>query len=253
MREKRKWERLLALVLAVVLIFSSVPESALAATFGLIQRETEAVMEPVTETEAVTEAGSETGTEAEPESEMESKSGEETESESMEPESGSETESEIMEPESGSGTAAETDPQPETETEVQIVTAEQDMDGAVLEVSYPEDAFEEEVALKAEAVAEDDGQYDAMKKALDELQEKNESFAYDELILFDIAFVNADGEKAEPSKEVSVSLKLDAEKIPENVESAALAHLPDNGVGGGRTCGERAVQRGFHGGHIPEH
>ena len=168
MRRKRKWERLLAAILTVALIFGSLPTSALAAGSGLTvgyvseneetDEQTETETSSGVETEAETEADSESETDTETEVDSELETDTETEADS-ELETGTETEAEsetVTEAESEEETGIElvTEAGSELETDAETEAESESETGTESETENMTEETDSEFILEDQGISE---------------------------------------------------------------------------------------------------
>ena len=103
---------------------------------------------------------------------------------------------------------------------------EKELDNVTVTAETKAGAFSVPVELQVKPLARTSDEYKEADEALAE-----EGYAYDGMLAFDIGFIDADGNPVEPDGDVSVSLKLKTGGIvPENAESALVAHITEDGV-----------------------
>ena len=103
---------------------------------------------------------------------------------------------------------------------------EKELDNVTVTAETKAGAFSVPVELQVKPLARTSDEYKEADEALAE-----EGYAYDGMLAFDIGFIDADGNPVEPDGDVSVSLKLKTGGIvPEDAESALVAHITDGGV-----------------------
>lgn len=116
---------------------------------------------------------------------------------------------------------------PEEPKEAEQITQEMVADGATITVNYPADAFAEKVTAVATRITaqNDKAAYEATAEAL----EQKEEVTFDGFAAFDITFFNAAGSVVEPveGKNVSVSIVLKEDVVPENAQALSVVHVDD--------------------------
>lgn len=207
------------------------------AVAGIGIEETE-VVEVQSETEAVTEASSETELETEVSTEAESETELETETETevsteVETETETETETEVStevetetETETEVETETETEIETETETEVTANVLTMSAGKYTVTVSYGADAgLPENVTLRVTVLGAESQEYQEALQAVIE-EKKSTDAAFDETTLgmdaLDITLLDADGNEVEPAEGAQVDVKIELNKLPEDVDADAL-------------------------------
>ena len=117
------------------------------------------------------------------------------------------------------------------EKEVTEVKETKTAGDAEITVTYMSDAFDEPVTLSVEEVVEGHDDYAGVVDSLDTLAEEKEDFDYSDFRAFDISFFNENGEKKEPTKPVSVEIRIKNDWVAENTESVNLVHIRESGAG----------------------
>ena len=101
-----------------------------------------------------------------------------------------------------------------------------ELDNVTVSAATKSGAFSVPVVLQVTPLAADSAAY---KEADEALAEKG--YAYDGMLAFDIGFIDGAGEAVEPAGDVYISLKLKTGGVvPENAETALVAHITDDGV-----------------------
>ena len=114
-------------------------------------------------------------------------------------------------------------------------TEEQTVPGTdvTVQVGVPEGALPEDAKLTTALVgsSEDAADDQALADVASELDKAE--VEYDGFVALDISFVDADGNKVEPLRPVSVNFTLPAELLPEDVDASTLEvqHLEENAAG----------------------
>ena len=192
-------------------------EPALPEVMETVTDEEPAAEEPAAEEAEIEEIAEEPAEAAEPEAEEPAEAPAEAEAEAELPEEDAPVEETVPEEEAVIEEEPEKALPTEYSKELETVTVT-----AVAEAG----AFDVPVELQVKPLAQWTAAYKEADAALAE-----EGYEYDGMLAFDIGFVDANGAPVEPAAPAAVSLTLkNAGVVPADAESAAVAHIDDDGV-----------------------